>query len=135
MLETSEALDNDLVVTNLYSDPAISLNSNGKKKILYFFAPWCQICHLSIGNLQSQFEKNSDIDVVAIALDYVDSDEVLDFVRQHELTIDIGLGTESLKHQFKISAYPSYYVIDEENTVIKRSVGYTSELGLYLGTL
>lgn len=135
MLETNQTLESDLKVTKLYSEQPLSLNASGKKKILYFFAPWCQVCHLSIGNLQSQFEKNDDIDVIAIALDYVDTNEVVEFVKDHNLTIDIGLGNEATKNSFKISGYPSYYVLDEDNTVIKRSIGYSSELGLYLGTL
>lgn len=114
---------------------SVSLTSEGKTTILYFFAPWCQICRLSIGNLQSLYEKNEHLEVVAIALDYTSIDEVVNFTKQHQLTFPIALGNEEIKHAFSISAYPSYYVINEENTVIGKSMGYSSKLGLYLRSL
>jgi peroxiredoxin len=114
---------------------SVSLTSEGKTTILYFFAPWCQICRLSIGNLQSLYEKNEHLEVVAIALDYTSIDEVMNFTKQHQLTFPIALGNEEIKHAFSISAYPSYYVINEENTVIGKSMGYSSKLGLYLRSL
>lgn len=116
-------------------DETVSLHSKGKTTILYFFAPWCQICHLSIGNLQKLYEKNERLDVVAVALDYTSVDEVMEFTKQHKLTFPIALGNEEIKHAYSISAFPSYYVISEENTVIGKSLGYSSELGLYLRSL
>ncbi len=113
----------------------VSLNSQGKKTILYFFAPWCQVCHVSIGNLQALYEKNEHIDVIAVAMDYINVNEVMDFTKQHQLTIPIALGNEDIKHAFSISAYPSYYVINEENSIIGKSMGYSSGLGLYLRSL
>lgn len=113
----------------------VSLNSQGKKTIIYFFAPWCKVCHASIGNLQTLYEKNSHLNVIAVALDYMSINEVMDFTQQQQLTFPIALGNEKIKDAFLISAYPSYYVISEENTVIGKSLGYSSELGLYLRSL
>ena len=113
----------------------VSLNSQGKTTVLYFFAPWCQICHLSIGNLQALYEKNEHLDVIAVVMDYTSVDEVMDFTKQHKLTFPIALGNEEIKHAFSISGFPSYYVINEENTIIGKSMGYSSALGLYLRSL
>jgi len=113
----------------------VSLNSQGKVTVLYFFAPWCQVCHASIGNLQALFQKNEDIDVVAIALDFTAKDEVMAFTSKHQLTFPIALGNEAIKQTFNISGYPSYYVLSEENVIIGKSMGYSSELGLYLRAL
>ena len=113
----------------------VSLNAQGKTTIIYFFAPWCQICHMGIGNLQSLYEKNEDIDVVAVVLDYVDNDEVMEFTKQHTLTFPIALGSEEIKHAFSISGFPSYYVINKDNAIVGKSMGYSSELGLYLRSL
>ena len=113
----------------------ISLNSQGKTTIVYFFAPWCQVCHASIGNLQALFQKNEQLDVIAVAMDYTSSEEVMKFTSQHQLTFPIALGNEAIKQTFEISGYPSYYVLNEENVIIGKSMGYSSELGLYLRSL
>jgi len=134
---TNISATNNLLFTQvptLMGEP-ISLNAQGKTTVIYFFAPWCQVCHVSIGNLQSLYEKNEHIDVIAVALDYRDTNEIMAFTKQHQLTFPIALGNETIKHAFSISAYPSYYVINEQNTTISKSLGYSSELGLYLRTL
>ncbi|PKG80670.1 TlpA family protein disulfide reductase [Colwellia sp. 75C3] len=113
----------------------ISLNAQGKTTILYFFAPWCQVCHASIGNLQALFQKNEQLDVIAVAMDFTSSEEVMRFTSQHQLTFPIALGNEAIKQTFEISGYPSYYVLNEENVIIGKSMGYSSELGLYLRSL
>lgn len=113
----------------------ISLNAQGKTTILYFFAPWCQVCHASIGNLQALFQKNEQLDVIAVAMDFTSNEEVMRFTSQHQLTFPIALGNEAIKQIFEISGYPSYYVLNEENVIIGKSMGYSSELGLYLRSL
>lgn len=112
----------------------ISLQANGKKTIVYFFAPWCQVCNFSIENLQNVYQKNQNVNVIAVALDFVDVEEVKTFTMSHQLTFPIALGNEAVKADFKVVGYPSYYVLDEENTIISRSLGYSSEIGLYLRT-
>ncbi|TYK66963.1 TlpA family protein disulfide reductase [Colwellia echini] len=113
----------------------VSLNAQGKTTILYFFAPWCQVCHASIGNLQALYEKNEHINVVAIAMDYSRTAEVMKFTSKHHLTFPVALGNEIIKHAFEVTGYPSYYVVDKENVIVAKSMGYSSELGLYLRTL
>jgi len=113
----------------------VSLNAQGKTTILYFFAPWCQVCHASIGNLQALYQKNENFEVIAIALDFTNHQEVMKFTSKHQLTFPIALGNEAIKQTFEISGYPSYYVLNEENVIIGKSMGYSSELGLYLRSL
>jgi len=133
--EISAASDLSFTQVPTLMGETISLNSQGKNTIIYFFAPWCQVCHISIGNLQALYEKNDNLDVIAVVMDYSNIDEVMAFTKQHQLTFPIALGNEKIKHAFSISGYPSYYVINEENSIIGKSMGYSSELGLYLRSL
>lgn len=113
----------------------ISLQAQGKTTVIYFFAPWCQICHASIGNLQSLFQHNEDVDVIAVALDYTSNEEVMKFTQRHQLTFPIALGNSKTKQAFAITGYPSYYIVDKNNVITAKSMGYSSELGLYLRSL
>lgn len=117
------------------SNSNISLSANGEKTIVYFFAPWCQICNISIENLQNIYQKNPHIKVIAVALDFIDNEDVLAFTNNHQLTFPVALGNEQVKADFKVQGYPSYYVLDGQNTIIARSLGYSTEIGLYLRTL
>ncbi len=138
MLATDSQVMNRVNSTNklpTLMGKTVTLMAQGKNTVIYFFAPWCQVCHASIGNLQNLYEKNSTIDVIAVALDFQDIDEVREFTKRHHLTFPVALGNETIKHAFSISGYPSYYVLNEENTVIAKSMGYSSELGLYLRSL
>ena len=134
MLSTDSKLTEFHQVMTL-SEQAIEIKADNKQTLVYFFAPWCQVCHISIGNLQSIHEKNQNIQIIAVALDYVDKAEVAEFTHQHQLTFPVALGDEERKKSFKIIGYPSYYVLDEQNTVVARSMGYSSETGLYLSLL
>lgn len=131
--KSTTAVNKSILPTTL--GETVTLGSKGKTTVLYFFAPWCQVCHVSIGNLQTLFEHNQQTDVIAVALDFSNKQEVIDFTNQHQLTFPIALGNEAIKQAFEISAYPSYYVIDENNIIVRKSLGYSSTVGLYLRTL
>ncbi|WP_082897158.1 TlpA family protein disulfide reductase [Thalassotalea crassostreae] len=130
---TQESAPN-FVLNNLEQKP-ISLLASDKKKIFYFFAPWCSICRVSITNLESLYQRNNNVEIVAIALDFVDQQEVEKFAEDLSLSFPIVLGNESVKSAYQVSAYPSYYVIDKDNTIEHRSMGYSTELGLLIRSL
>ncbi|MEW6982905.1 TlpA family protein disulfide reductase [Colwelliaceae bacterium 6471] len=134
MLATQTKVSPQYPLATLLEEP-ITLQSNGKKTLIYFFAPWCSVCHISIENVQSIYASTPTIDVIGVALDYDDVDEVREFTNMHQLTFPIALGDESVKKTFKIKGYPSYYVLDEENTIVSKSMGYSSEIGMYIRSL
>lgn len=106
------------------------LLAEGKPNLIYFFAPWCKICSLSIGNLE--YLNPDSVNVVVIALDYASREEVEAFVQEHELNIRVFLGHEALKQQFKIQGYPSYYLLNEEQKISSSVYGYSTAIGLKL---
>ncbi len=103
--------------------------------VVYFFAPWCTVCHASIDNLQKIYQENEQIDVIAVALDYMDRADIDEFASTHSLTFPIAFGNEEVKKAYQIRAYPSYYIVNEDNIVLSKSMGYSTELGLFLRTL
>jgi peroxiredoxin len=108
----------------------------GKNTVVYFFAPWCRVCHLSIGNLENLYQdKNGDINVVAVALSYDSVNEITAFVKDKGLTFEVLLGTNELMQEYKINGFPSYYVLDQQGRITAKSQGYSTELGLRLRTL
>jgi thiol-disulfide isomerase/thioredoxin len=108
----------------------LPLLAEGKPNLLYFFAPWCTVCALSIDNLE--YLNPEKVNVVVIALDYSSEQAVRQFVDEHQVSATVLMGHEALKSQFQIQGYPSYYFVDEEQVVTSRAFGYSTALGLKL---
>lgn len=107
-----------------------SLINSDKPTLLYFFAPWCKVCSLSIGNLE--YLNPDQVNIVRVALDYSNVEEVQQFADKHNISSQILLGHKGLKQQFKIQGYPTYYIMDEQQKVLAKSYGYSTALGLKL---
>jgi peroxiredoxin len=106
---------------------------DGKNTVVYFFAPWCQVCHASMGNLENLYQdKKGEINVIAIALSYRSSNEIEDFVADKGLSFPVLLGTDELMSEYQINGFPSYYVFNEQGAIKAKSQGYSTELGLRL---
>ena len=99
-----------------------------KPTLIYFFAPWCKICSLSIGNLE--YLDTDKVNIVRVALDYSNIEEVQRFADKHNISSQILLGGNGLKQEFKIQGYPTYYILDEKQKVLAKSFGYSTALGL-----
>ena len=111
----------------------LDLADQKNKTLLYFFAPWCQVCHLSVPNLVDLNKQAlKDYKVVAVALDYESTTSVKDFIAQHEVNFPVYYGDRGLQTIFRVSVYPSYYLIDRNGVVTDKVTGYTSEIGMKL---
>ena len=109
-----------------------SLAPSNKKTLIYFFAPWCAVCKMSIANLD--IVDTDNYAVVRIALDYQSVEEVEAFARDAGVNGTVLLGGEPHKQRFNISGYPTYYILDEQLQVISHDMGYSTSLGLKLRT-
>ena len=108
----------------------------GKKVLIYFFAPWCSICHLSGGNLNDLRAARSDdeLEILVVGLSYEFPAEIQDFANELQLTMPVLYGNDQQIQDYKIKGFPTYFVVDEEGKVIHRSVGYSTEIGMRLRT-
>jgi thiol-disulfide isomerase/thioredoxin len=100
--------------------------------LVYFFAPWCKVCAASAGNLDRlrRWRNESELEMVAVALDWGGVEEVRAYVERHDLDLPVVLGDASIARDWQIYAFPSYYVLDSEHRIARRDVGYSSQLGL-----
>ena len=108
------------------------LLADDKPTLVYIFAPWCSICRISINNLDSL---NPDkVNVVRIGVDYQHTEELRRFVDEVGVQGEVLLGNVQTIRDFKVTAYPSIYILQPDGSVVGRSVGYTTSMGLKLRT-
>jgi peroxiredoxin len=107
-----------------------------KPALIYFFAPWCKVCSVSADNLVRlrRWRDDADLEIVAIALDWSSIDEVRSYAERHSLNMPVVLADPKIAQQWRIYAFPSYYVLDSEQRVARNDIGYSSQLGLWWRT-
>ena len=98
--------------------------------VIYFFAPWCNVCRVSIRNLDAIHKWLPEVDVYAVALDYESKNDVLKFVQEVGVTSKVTLGSPEVRDTWNITGYPSYVIIGQDQTIRTASIGYSSQAGM-----
>lgn len=109
---------------------AALLEDQEKLTLIYAFAPWCQVCQMSVGNLKDIQEDG--IPVKVLALNYSSRRAVEKFVMESQLDLPVILGTDNVISKLGVSSFPSYFLIHPEKGIVKGWVGYTSTFGLWV---
>ncbi len=100
--------------------------------LVYFFAPWCTVCHLSIGNLVALSRQQPELTIQLVALDYASVEEVQRFIADQQLPFAVLLGNRQTAVDWQVSAYPTYYLVNKQGQITARSMGYSTQLGLWV---
>ncbi|MGB5448928.1 MAG: TlpA disulfide reductase family protein [Woeseiaceae bacterium] len=109
----------------------------GERPVLvYFFAPWCKFCAVSSDNLTRlrRLRDEDSLEILTVALDWQDRDEVRDYVDRHELDLPVVLGDRRIAEDWHVYAFPTYYVLDRERRIRRRDLGYSTQFGLWWRT-
>lgn len=107
--------------------------AGGRPALVYFFAPWCTWCKVSSDNLTRlrRWRDEDELEIVSVALDWQSIDEVRAYAERHELNIPVVLGDVETAKNWKVYAFPTYYVLDSERRIRRRDIGYSTQLGLW----
>jgi peroxiredoxin len=132
MLATGEEAAPGLRGTTLAGAPYDLADAKSRPALVYFFAPWCRICAASAGNLNRlrRWRDESELEMIAVALDWSSVEEVSAYVERHQLDVTVLLADANVASDWQIYAFPSYYVLDSGHRVVRRDIGYSSQLGL-----
>ena len=109
---------------------ADSIMVPGEVGVIYFFAPWCFYCKHSINNLDGLVASGKLAWARVVALEYGSLDEVREFISETGVNLPVLLGGPKTSSDWNISAFPTYFVIDESGQIASRSVGYSTRIGL-----
>ena len=119
----------------LLSDAPYDLQTDAARATLvYFFAPWCGICAASSGNIEYLRKLRSDdgLEIILVALDWATPAEVQAYVDKHEINVPVLLGDASIARNWNVYVFPTYYMLDSQQRVAHRDLGYSTLAGLWL---
>nr|WP_285817670.1 TlpA disulfide reductase family protein [Echinimonas agarilytica] len=108
----------------------LNTESTDSSQFIYFVAPWCSVCKVSLPNLENVYKDNPKATISVVVLSYENADEVVRMMNQLDLSVPLYLGNSSIQSAFNIPAYPSWYLFSHEGKVEGRGMGYSTELGL-----
>jgi thiol-disulfide isomerase/thioredoxin len=110
--------------------------AGNRPMLVYFFAPWCEFCAVSSDNLTRlrRLRDDDSLDILTVVLDWQDLDEVRAYVDRHELNLPVVLGDSRIAQDWRIYAFPTYYVLDSERRIHRRDLGYSTQFGLWWRT-
>ena len=108
-----------------------ALNQQGKPVLVHIWATWCPICSASKGGIESISE---DYDVINIATQSLDDDQLLDYAKEHKMNPDIIVNDLSghWMTTFGAKAVPADFVIAPNGEIEFIEVGFTTSWGLRL---
>ncbi len=108
----------------------VSLNQlKGKIVILDFYFIGCSGCALSIKPLNAIYEKYKNGDVILASLTARDSKKaVLDFESRNKIAYPGYIDAAEVVKSYHVSAFPTFYVIDQYGKIAHTFVGYNDDL-------
>lgn len=107
--------------------------SQPKPILVHFWATWCQVCKLEQSSIQAL---SKDYNVITIAMQSGSDQEVRDYLAAHELDFRVINDQKGeIVGAYGVRAVPASFIIDAQNKISTREVGYTTGWGLRLRLL
>jgi thiol-disulfide isomerase/thioredoxin len=101
----------------------------GKLTLIDFSFNACAACALSIPMLKRLHQKYQGMQVRILSINVVDSKEsILGYIRKNSITYPILLKGSTVKKDFKLSSFPSFYLIGKQGNIISAFDGYSEDL-------
>jgi thiol-disulfide isomerase/thioredoxin len=98
----------------------------GKVAVVDFWATWCGPCIAEIPEYNEFWKRNHGrgVEVVGIAVDYEDPQEIADFVTQQRMLYRQLLGDDKVRQGFGVTeGLPTTFVVDSQGQIILRMLG------------
>jgi cytochrome c biogenesis protein CcmG/thiol:disulfide interchange protein DsbE len=112
-------------LNDLDGKPLSLADAKGKIVLLNFWATWCGPCRAEIPDLVDLQKRYADkLEIVALATDEDDADEVRRFVLQAGINYRVAMVTDEVRIKYGgIGALPTSFVIDSQGRVVQKHVG------------
>ena len=120
------------LVTLQGADYPLQWPTQQRRTLVYFFAPWCSVCRISMPGLNLLEADDDALTVIAVALDWESVEEVETFITDSGFSGPVLLGHAQTGRDYQISGYPSYYIISQDGQIEHADRGLSTPPGLWL---
>ena len=103
-------------------------NAEQRPVLVHFWATWCPICKLEQGTIQSLSEVYS---IITVASHSGIDEEIRRYMDENGIRFPVIIDEMgSIAKEWGVSGFPASFVLDEQNMIRYRSMGYTTGWGL-----
>lgn len=96
----------------------------GQWVLVNFWATWCPPCLEEIPDLISIYQERKDVMVIGIAMDYADTETVMEYAEALSIPYPVVLGYRQIASQLdELSMLPSTYLFDPQGRPAAKKVG------------
>jgi thiol-disulfide isomerase/thioredoxin len=112
-------------LNDLNGKPVSLAEAKGKIVLLNFWATWCGPCRAEIPDLVDLQKRYADkLEIIALATDEDDPDEVRRFVLQSGINYRVAMSSDEVRRDYGgIAALPTSFVIDPQGGIVQKHVG------------
>lgn len=116
-----ESFDGKMFSSNSYK---------GKVVLLDFWEVWCSPCIESMPKITALYSKyhNKGLEVYGITNDLKQLSSARAFARRKQINFPLLIGSEQIKKDYHVEAFPYYVLIDRKGIIRMVSLGYTEDL-------
>ena len=108
--------------------PVSLAEHRGKTVILDFWATWCAPCEVQMPVLQTLWERRAgeDLVVLGLSVDTDPADDVIEWLREREISYPIAIAEQQLAIDYGAWAFPTLVIVDPAGAIYKLHQGVLS---------
>ena len=117
----------DFNALNLVTGDSVTLaDYRGEVVLLNLWATWCSPCRWEMPSMERLYQElgPAGLKIVAVSVDQVSGDEVMEFANELELTFDIlhDRGGQ-IEIDYQVTGLPETVIIDRQGVIVHKAIG------------
>ena len=117
----------DFQATNLVTGDTVTLaDYEGEVVLLNLWATWCAPCRVEMPSMERLYQElgPAGLKIVAVSVDQIGSDRVLEFAEELELTFDVLHDPSGeIELDYQATGLPESLILDREGVIVHKEIG------------